>query len=105
MLFTGLCVLSSISLYDSVENVIICPQNCGKSYKNISSLNKHLKYECNKIPQFKCLFCDKKAKRPDNLRKHMKLVHGYNESTNYRYNTHTQNGSSLDVVKVINYIK
>lgn len=76
-------MINTISLqqYYGVEQVINCPQECGKSYKNISSLNKHLKYECNKVPQFKCLFCNRKAKRPDNLRQHMKMMHGYTISS------------------------
>lgn len=76
MIFTGTRVFNSISLY-SVEDVIVCPQKCGKKYKTNSGLKKHLKYECNKLPQFKCLFCDKMAKRPDNLKQHMILMHGY----------------------------
>lgn len=75
--FTEIRILSTISLVNSVEEMIYCPQNCGKSYKNVSCLNKHLKYECNKAPQFQCRFCDKKCKRPDNLKNHMRLVHGY----------------------------
>lgn len=76
LVFTDVMLLNSVS-YDSAENAFRCPQNCGKIYKTVSSLNKHLKYECNKVPQFKCLFCNKMAKRPDNLKKHMKLLHGY----------------------------
>jgi len=76
-LFTEIRILSTVSLVNSFEEVT-CPKNCGKSYKNVSCLNKHLKYECNKAPQFQCRFCDKKSKRPDNLRNHMRLVHGYN---------------------------
>lgn len=75
LIFTD--VLNSVALYNNAENIFPCHQNCGKIYKTASSLSKHLKYECNKVPQFKCLFCDKMAKRPDNLRKHMKSLHGY----------------------------
>lgn len=92
-MFTEIIILNSFSLHTSLENVIYCTRNCGKSYKNISSLNKHLKYECNKMPQFKCLFCNKKAKRPDNLKKHMKLIHGYilKDRTNVSINDSPQN--------------
>ncbi|XP_060880768.1 gastrula zinc finger protein XlCGF58.1-like [Metopolophium dirhodum] len=69
--FLQMRIPSSASLVNRNEEVILCPQNCGRSYKNIPCLNKHLKYECNKAPQFRCLFCDKRSKRPDNLRTHM----------------------------------
>lgn len=81
VIFSGVQLLKAMSLYKSVENLIVCPQRCGKIYKYISSLNKHLKYECNKVPQFKCLFCHKMTKRPDNWRTHMRLKHGYIPST------------------------
>lgn len=70
-------VLDIVSLYDSVGDKFICPQKCGKTYKSIPSLNKHIKYECNKPPQFKCLFCDKMFKRPDNIKVHMRTIHGF----------------------------
>lgn len=62
--------------YKITKAAIACPNNCKKTYKTISNLNKHLKYECNKLPQQKCLFCDKLYKRPDNLKKHVLIVHG-----------------------------
>lgn len=77
MLFSEIIILNTVSLHNNVDDIYICPQNCGKSYKTTSSLKKHMKYECNTIPQFKCLFCEKMVKRPDNLKKHMRLVHGY----------------------------
>lgn len=88
-------MLKSVSLYKDVKDVlVVCPQNCGKTYKSVYSLNKHLKYECNKPPQFRCLFCEKMAKRPDNLKTHMRLVHGYNETKNHRCNV-TYNPNSI----------
>lgn len=92
-----LCVFTEITLNSFLSNTsygneIVCTRNCGKTYKNMSSLNKHLKYECNKMPQFKCLFCNRRAKRPDNLKKHMKLVHGYilKDRTNVSINDTSQ---------------
>lgn len=90
-MFTEIRVLKAVSLYDIVKEVIVCPQNCGKSYKTHTSLKKHLKYECNKMPQFKCLFCDQMSKRPDNLRTHMKVVHRYNSFTPNNVLCHTFN--------------
>jgi len=82
-------------LVNSSEHVIICPQNCGKSYKNMSSLKKHLKYECNKAPQFQCLFCNKRCKRPDNLRKHMQLVHCYVRKIQLSSNCNSEDDTDL----------
>lgn len=87
------CWLCLIKIFNSFSDIVFyalnnsvsCPQNCGKSYKLISSLNKHLKYECNISPQYKCQFCEKMCKRPDNLRSHMRRVHKYNDSK-YQYN-------------------
>uniref|UniRef100_A0A2S2NGF4 Longitudinals lacking protein, isoforms A/B/D/L n=1 Tax=Schizaphis graminum TaxID=13262 RepID=A0A2S2NGF4_SCHGA len=75
--FSGLHLHNTTSVLNNSEDVYICPQNCGKTYKYYSSLYKHLKYECNKTPQLKCLFCDKMVKRPDNLKNHMLIVHKY----------------------------
>jgi hypothetical protein len=70
-------IIDIMSLYDNTEDVFLCPQSCGKNYKTIASLNKHVKYECNKPPQYKCYFCNKMCKRPDNINVHMKTVHGF----------------------------
>lgn len=73
-MFLGIYIVASNVVY---ADHIICPQNCGRTYKTAAALKKHLKYECYKSPQFKCPFCDKMTKRPDNLKSHMKLVHKY----------------------------
>ncbi|ENN73537.1 hypothetical protein YQE_09788, partial [Dendroctonus ponderosae] len=50
-------------------------ENCWRRYKNLVSLRRHLKYECQKEPQFHCLFCSYKAKLHCNLLKHLTLKH------------------------------
>lgn len=82
MFHTNFISFSEIVVYN-LTDAISCPQNCGKSYKFISSLNKHLKYECNTTPQFKCQFCEKMCKRPDNLKSHMQRMHKYVDTSNY----------------------
>ncbi|KAF0756887.1 zinc finger protein 586-like, partial [Aphis craccivora] len=37
-----------------------CPNNCGRSYKNKSSIGRHLKFECGVQPQFICYICHKR---------------------------------------------
>lgn len=91
-MLTEIRITDTVSLYDRIEDVFICPQKCGKTYKTIPSLNKHLKYECNKPPQYKCHFCNKMCKRPDNINVHMKSVHGYfmNNKTKRISDIHTE---------------
>ncbi|KAJ9593770.1 hypothetical protein L9F63_027589, partial [Diploptera punctata] len=52
----------------------ICPQ-CGKSYRWKSTLDRHLRLECGKEPQFQCPYCAYRAKRKSNLEKHIVLRH------------------------------
>lgn len=46
-----------------------CPI-CGRRYKNQKNLRQHLRYECQKEPQFSCPYCPYKAKLRCNLNKH-----------------------------------
>ncbi|CAG9818629.1 unnamed protein product [Phaedon cochleariae] len=48
---------------------------CRKSYKHSRSLRKHERFECQKEPQFTCMFCPYKAKLRGNLRKHIMVKH------------------------------
>ncbi|CAH0547425.1 unnamed protein product [Brassicogethes aeneus] len=48
---------------------------CGKSYKNKTSLSRHVHHECGISPQFKCVICTKQFKRRDRLKRHEKEVH------------------------------
>jgi len=44
---------------------------CGKFYKYKTSLNKHIKYECNKEPLFLCPICKKRFFQKIHLKKHL----------------------------------
>jgi hypothetical protein len=33
---------------------------CGRAYSYRTALARHIKYECGKGPQFKCLYCNKR---------------------------------------------
>lgn len=49
---------------------------CGRSYKYKKGLRLHLKYECNKEPQFGCSQCPYRGKQKVALIKHMFSKHG-----------------------------
>lgn len=54
----------------------ICPnQKCFKSYRSKYTLTRHLKYECNKSPRFKCFYCDFKNCFKDRVRLHSHIKH------------------------------
>lgn len=48
--------------------------NCRRSYKYKGSLDRHLKYECGKEPQFYCPNCPKKFHLKHNWERHQ-MVH------------------------------
>lgn len=49
--------------------------SCGRGYKRKYALVRHIKYECEKEPQFQCTYCPHKTKLKENLKKHMKNQH------------------------------
>ena len=51
-----------------------CP-NCGKRYSQRGNLQRHLKLECGKKPQFQCPVCWKTFTRKDNMKMHTKMLH------------------------------
>lgn len=54
-------------------------QLCGKSYKYMSTLNRHSKYECNKPPMFHCTQCTYKTHRKSSLELHYYTLHKTNK--------------------------
>lgn len=70
---------------EETENVeieirkFVCPR-CGNKYKHMKNLNRHLRLECGKEPQFPCPFCDFKCKRNNHLRNHIRNRHVVNEN-------------------------
>lgn len=57
------------------ENRLVCPRNCGRSYKRKYHLNTHLKYECGVDPKFKCPYCSRLSHQKSNLKTHIVSVH------------------------------
>lgn len=63
--------------FSSIEpnNRLVCPRNCGRSYKWKTHLTTHLKYECGVFPKFKCPYCSKLSNQKSNLKTHILCVH------------------------------
>lgn len=53
----------------------LCPNNCGRTYKEKFSLSRHRRQECGVDPQHRCLLCSKIFKRKESLKSHSFLVH------------------------------
>jgi len=51
-----------------------CTQ-CGKMYMWKTNMQRHVRLECGKEPQFKCPYCPHKTNRKDVLLTHVKLIH------------------------------
>nr|CAD7401376.1 unnamed protein product [Timema poppensis] len=62
--------------HPKLQSQFVC-QHCGRSYKQCSSLNRHLRYECGagKKRDQKCLICGKRYFRPDTLQEHYQMSH------------------------------
>lgn len=50
-------------------------KNCGRAYTRKGNLGRHLKYECQKVPQFPCGKCSKKFYRKEKLQYHVNTTH------------------------------
>ncbi|KAJ8894856.1 hypothetical protein PR048_000163 [Dryococelus australis] len=48
---------------------------CGKLYKWRTNLQRHMRLECGKAPQFQCPHCGKRFSRHDVLCAHIRSVH------------------------------
>lgn len=59
----------------SVETRWICPNNCGRYFKNKINLNRHLMNVCGVQRLYTCGICFKKFKRKDSLKTHYICVH------------------------------
>ncbi|XP_033231837.1 zinc finger protein 493-like [Belonocnema kinseyi] len=57
-----------------LENKHKC-EKCARSYKYRQDLDRHKKFECGVMPQFKCKFCEKRFKQNSALTTHILGVH------------------------------
>ncbi|XP_022186350.2 transcriptional repressor CTCFL-like [Nilaparvata lugens] len=65
---------SSAPPISSADQVFSCPK-CAKSYKALSSLKRHVNYECGIDPQFQCRICGKRCKQKTHLKRHILDMH------------------------------
>jgi len=56
------------------EDAFKCTQ-CGRTYRRKKNVISHMKYECNKDPQFVCTICGKATYYRSNFKKHMAVTH------------------------------
>ncbi|XP_026814570.1 sex determination protein fruitless-like isoform X2 [Rhopalosiphum maidis] len=54
---------------------IECPKGCGRTYKRIEHLKRHLVNECGMPPSHQCYYCPRKFAYNFSRRKHMVIVH------------------------------
>lgn len=58
---------------------------CGKFYKSLGTLQRHLNYECGLAPRFKCPYCNYFTKQKINVKKH--IVRNHNDKSIYVIDT------------------
>lgn len=56
------------------DNAFKCTQ-CGRTYRRKKNVTTHMKYECNKEPQFVCTICGKATYYRSNFKRHMVVWH------------------------------
>lgn len=85
--FLGLWTIQKRLLDNSQDKEMSCFV-CGKKYTYQRSLWRHLKYECNQAPMFRCKMCSYATKQKAHLKSHTFLVH-------YKNNLQSSSGSAL----------
>lgn len=65
-----ICVCIYYLEYVPLEDMWICPKNCGRSYMSAKQLSRH-KSECGTPRRFKCDKCFKTFKRNGHLKQHL----------------------------------
>jgi len=58
-----------------VPKRIFCPKGCGRNYKRLEHLKRHIGYECGVEPKYQCEICERRFVYNFSMKKHMVLVH------------------------------
>lgn len=66
---------SMVAMMEMKTGRYMCPNHCGRSYKNKGGVSQHLTYECGVEPKFKCSKCGKKFAQKSRIKSHMITVH------------------------------
>jgi len=59
----------------AAQERILCPNNCGRSYKRVEHMKRHLGYECGVDPRYECHVCHRKFVYNFSMKKHMFQIH------------------------------
>jgi len=74
---------------------IICPNKCGRSYKRMEHMKRHLAHECGIDPKYECQVCQRKFVYIFSMKKHMSQMHkGLFNDSNTVYNPSHQSPST-----------
>ncbi|XP_060535631.1 zinc finger protein 394-like [Cylas formicarius] len=58
-----------------MDGVWFVCKTCNKRYKHRTSVWRHIKWECNKKPQFACYVCGKRVTQKTSLKAHLENIH------------------------------
>ncbi|KAF2884450.1 hypothetical protein ILUMI_21716 [Ignelater luminosus] len=76
----------SVSNESSPQAYYFCPK-CNKKYQRKITLNRHLKWECGKVPQFCCNICSHRFTYRADFDKHLIRKHKIVASDRSKYST------------------
>lgn len=65
-------------------------------------MQTHIKYECNKEPQFICQFCGKGIYYPSNFKKHLMSKHDFNIGQNMLVDFNIESDKSDEIMTIEN---
>uniref|UniRef100_A0A2M3ZMI6 Putative c2h2-type zn-finger protein n=1 Tax=Anopheles braziliensis TaxID=58242 RepID=A0A2M3ZMI6_9DIPT len=63
---------SDLSKFLNADGRYQCPRrSCDKNYKDASSLQRHIRYECGGMKKFRCVMCGKAFSQGSHLKRHL----------------------------------
>lgn len=83
-----------------VPKRIYCPKGCGRSYKRLEHLKRHIGYECGVEPKYQCQICERRFVYNFSMKKHMVLVHKQ-PSLYPSYSTLRRPKKSLTITEIV----